>query len=125
MASDTEVELLADHPDDVVDAARRVRAVLRQGHPGLVEKVRVGWHSINYHDRTAGFVCALFPTADRVQLVFEHGAALPDPHRLLTGTGRQVRALEYSTGADVDPGVVLQFLDLALEMGAAMRARHR
>ena len=126
MASDTEVEaLLADHPDDVARAARRVRTALLEGHPGLVEKVRVGWHSINYHDPAAGFVCALFPTADRVQLVFERGASLPDPHRLLTGTGRQVRALEYRAEADVDPGVVLEYLDLAVELGAALRARRR
>jgi hypothetical protein len=126
VSSETEVEaLLADHPDDVARAARRVRAVLREGHTGLVEKVRVGWHSINYHDPAAGFVCALFPTADRVQLVFERGASLPDPHRLLTGTGRQVRALEYSTEADVDPAVVLEYLDLAVELGAALRARPR
>lgn len=126
MASDTEVEaLLADHPDGVACVARRVRAALLEGHPALVEKVRVGWHSINYHDRAAGFVCALFPTADRVQLVFERGASLPDPRRLLTGTGRQVRALEYSAEADVDPGVVLEYLDLAVELGAALRARPR
>ena len=125
MASDTEVEaLLADHPDHVAAAARRVRAVLREGHPGLDEKVRVGWHSINYHDPAAGFVCALFPTTDRVQLVFERGASLPDPRRLLTGTGRQVRALEYASEADVDPEVVLEYLDLAVELGAALRARH-
>lgn len=63
MTGDTEVEaLLADHPDEVARVARRVRAVLREGHPGLVEKVRVGWHSINYRDPAAGFADAPLPT---------------------------------------------------------------
>jgi hypothetical protein len=87
--------------------------------------VRTGWHSINYRDPDAGFVCALFPMADHVQLVFERGAALPDPYRRLTGTGRQVRALEFTTGSDVDPAMVLEYLDLAVEVGAGLRSRRR
>ena len=84
--------LLAEHGDDVVGLTLRLRTVLLDGHPQLVEGVRTGWHSINYRDPDAGFVCALFPMADHVQLVFERGATLPDPYRRLTGTGRQVRA---------------------------------
>jgi len=124
MARDEEVErLLADVPDEVARTARRVRAVLRSGSPDLAEAVRSGWRSINYRDPAAGFVCAVFPQADRVQLVFEHGARLPDPHGLLTGTGRQVRALEFTDESDVDPEVVLEYLDLAVELGAGLR-RH-
>jgi hypothetical protein len=90
MTSTPEVEsLLADHPDAVAVVARLLRRTLLDGHPPLVERVRRGWHSINFHDPGAGFVCAVFPLADRVQLVFERGAQLPDPDGLLTGTGRQ------------------------------------
>ncbi len=117
--------LLADHPDGVAATTRRLRAALLGGHPELVERVRTGWHSINYRDPEAGFVCALFPTGDRVQLVFEHGAAMPDPHGRLTGTGRQVRALEFRTAAEVDPAMVLEYLDLAVEVGARPRTRRR
>ena len=59
----------------------------------------------------------MFPLADRVQLVFERGALLPDPDGLLTGSGRQVRALEFTDEADVDPETVLEFLDHALDVG--------
>ena len=117
--------VLAEHGDDVVGLTLRLRTVLLDGHPQLVEGVRTGWHSINYRDPDAGFVCALFPMADHVQLVFERGAALPDPLRRLTGTGRQVRALEFTTGSDVDPAMVLDYLDLAVEVGAGLRSRRR
>jgi hypothetical protein len=116
--------LLAEHGDDVVGLILRLRTVLLDGHPQLVEGVRTGWHSINYRDPDAGFVCALFPMADHVQQVFERGA-LPDPYRRLTGTGRQVRALEFTTGSDVDPAMVLDYLDLAVEVGAGLRSRRR
>ncbi len=113
MPADPEVDdLLADHPPEVVALAERVRAAVLEAQPQLVERVRRGWHSINYRDAAAGFVCAVFPGRDRVQLVFEHGARLPDPDGHLSGTGRQVRLLEFPAGAPVDADLVVRFLDL-------------
>ncbi len=118
-------ELLAAHPDDVAAAARRLREVILEAHPQLTERVRLGWHSVNYADPAAGFVCAVFPLADHVQLVFERGAQLPDPDGLLGGSGRTVRTLEFRSAAEVDPAVVVAFLDLAVELGAALRSGRR
>jgi hypothetical protein len=115
--------LLADHPEAVAGVALRLREVLLTGRPDLAERVRPGWHSVNFHDPSAGFVCAIFPLADRVQLVFERGALLPDPHRRLGGTGRQVRTLEFAAEEDVDAEVILEFLDLAVDIGARARSR--
>ena len=116
-------DLLAEHSADVAELARRVRAAVVGAHPDLVERVRRGWHSINYRDPAAGFVCAIFPTRDTVQLVFERGAELPDPDGLLTGSGRRVRMLVFATPTDIDEDVVGRFLDLAVELGAALRRR--
>ncbi|MBB3086937.1 DUF1801 domain-containing protein [Geodermatophilus sabuli] len=116
-------DLLAEHPDTVAATAHRLRAVLLDAHPQLEERVRRGWHSINYRDPAAGFVCALFPTGEGVQLVFEHGARLPDPEQRLLGSGKQVRTLAFTDPADVDPAVVGTFLDHAVELGAGLRAR--
>jgi hypothetical protein len=115
-------DLLADHPDDVAATARRLRSAVLGAHPQLTERVRRGWHSINYRDPVAGFVCAVFPTADRVQLVFERGADLPDADGLLTGAGTQVRMLVFESTSDVDDDVVGRYLDLAVDVGAAHRA---
>ncbi|TFV88076.1 DUF1801 domain-containing protein [Blastococcus sp. CT_GayMR20] len=124
MTSTAEVEsLLADHSDAVAGIARLLRRTLLDGHPPLVERVRTGWHSVNYHDPAAGFVCAVFPFADRVQLIFERGTELPDPEHRLTGSGRRVRALEFADEGDVDPEMVLEFLDHALDVGARVRSR--
>ena len=124
MTGDPELDaLLADHPMAVADLVLRLREVLLEGQPSLVERVRPGWHSVNFHDPVAGFVCALFPQADRVQLVFERGALLPDPHHRLSGTGRQVRTLVFCAPEDVDAETILEFLDLALDVGARARVR--
>ena len=124
MPDDTEVDgLLADHRADVAAIARKVRAAVLGAQPQLVERVRAGWHSVNYRDPSAGFVCAIFPTADLVQLVFERGAALPDPDGLLTGSGKQVRMLRFARAEDVDEDVIDCYLDLAIDVGAALRRR--
>ncbi len=126
MPDSAEVEdLFAAHADAVADTARRLRAVILDAHPQLGERVRAGWHSMNYHDPAAGFVCGIFPLADRVQLVFERGAQLPDPDGLLSGSGRTVRTLEFTSAAAVDPAVVTAFLDLAVDLGAALRSPGR
>ncbi len=117
--------LLADHPDTVVDTVLRLREVLLTGQPSLVERVRTGWHSVNFHDPVAGCVCAIFPLAGRVQLVFERGALLPDPQHRLGGTGRLVRTLEFTAPEDVYAEMVLEFLDLALDIGARSRGGRR
>lgn len=88
-----------------------------------MEAVRHGWHSINYRDPLAGFGCAIFPLADLVQLVVERGVLLHDPAGLLTGSGRQVRALEYTAVSQVDAAVVQEFVDDAVEIGAGLRVR--
>ena len=116
-------DLLTDHPDPVATLVLRLREVLFDGQPSLMERVRPGWHSVNFHDPVAGFVCALFPQADRVQLVFERGALLPDPHHRLGGTGRRVRTLEFTAEDDVDADAVQEFLDLAIDIGARARRR--
>lgn len=120
---DPEVDaLLAEHTPEVAAAARRVRAAVLHGGPHLTERVRYGWHSVNYRDQAAGFVCAIFPSADRVELVFERGVLLPDPRGLLGGSGRRVRSLVYRDASEVDDAVVQEFLDHAVEIGAGLRA---
>jgi len=124
MTRDPAVEaLLADHTDPVIATAQRLRSVVLEAQPQFVERARPGWHSINYRDPAAGFVCAIFPIVDRVQLVFEWGVLLPDPDGLLLGSGRRVRHLGFRGAADVDPETVAEFLDAALDVGARARSR--
>ena len=63
--------------------------------------------------------------ADRVDLVFERGTLLPDPDSRLTGTTRQVRTLPVPAGRPVDARAVVELLDAAVNVGAALRAWRR
>ncbi|MGY1806550.1 DUF1801 domain-containing protein [Blastococcus sp. SYSU D00669] len=111
-------QLLDEHTDGVARTALELRRVLLEGHPELTERVRPGWHSLNYRHPTAGYVAGLFPLADRVRLVLERGAELPDPEGRLRGEGlRTVRYLEVVDEDDVDRELVLELVDLAVGLG--------
>jgi len=84
----------------VSDTAREVAETVAALAPEMSAKVRIGWGSVNFHHPAAGFVCAVFPMADHVSLVFEHGRQLSSP--LLEGDGKQVRFIRFAPGATID-----------------------
>ena len=61
-----------------------------------MERVYRGWRGVGFRHPEAGFVCAIYPRGEAVELLFEHGAALADPEGLLEGEGRQTRVLRVA-----------------------------
>lgn len=76
--------LLEPLPQPIGDLTRRLVTMLA-AHPGLEGKVMGGWKSVNFRHRQAGYVCAVFPNAERVALYFEHGRMLSAEEGLLQG----------------------------------------
>jgi hypothetical protein len=58
---------------------------------------------------------ALYPKW--VTLFFLHGATLPDPHKLLVGSGKQVRGLRIESLATLDEPAVSALIQAAAEQG--------
>jgi molybdopterin-guanine dinucleotide biosynthesis protein A len=106
-------ELLIDHDDHVVATAQWLRDLVTATVPDAVESVYRGWHGFGYRHPVAGYFCAVFPRAGTVQLSFEHGTLLPDPHGLLTGTGRQVRVVDVRGPGDPPPRLLVDLVDAA------------
>ncbi|WP_433284590.1 hypothetical protein ACQPZQ_25210 [Pseudonocardia sp. CA-142604] len=109
-------ELLVGEPPAVAALVHRLRAVVRAAHPDLRERVNSGWHGLAFHHPRAGYVCALFPRDGGVNVGFEHGGDLPDPHGRLLGEGRRTRdvRVEVDAGAS-EEDVVVDYLDLAVD----------
>ena len=112
-------ELLLDHDDRVVAAAQWLRELVTATVPDAVERVYPGWHGFGYRHPQAGYFCAVFPRSDTVQLSFERGARLPDPHRLLAGGGRQVRYVDVRAAGDPPAHLLVELLDAALVHSAS------
>ena len=83
--------LLSRFDAPVATLARALVEALRGAFPELGAQVKHGWGSVNFSHPQAGFLCAVFPRHEAVQLYFEQGRLLSSP-LLEAGTGtRQVR----------------------------------
>ena len=101
--SDAVDEFLAAYPPDVRDLALHTRALVLDALPGTIEHLYLGWQAIGYGSGgMKGQICAIMPTKAGVSLSFNRGAVLPDPHGLLTGTGKLLRHVKLRVPADVD-----------------------
>lgn len=92
--------ILARHPATAALATDLVSLVTRVA-PDLTAKVQRGWGSVNFRHRRAGFVCAVFPAADRVLLLFEHGRELSHPLLVDNGKVKQVRWIPFAPGDEI------------------------
>ena len=56
------------------------------------------------------WICALSPTKKAVKLVIHKGALLADPHGVMEGTARYLRAIPFRSPDEIDPDVVTPIL---------------
>jgi len=85
------------------------RAAVLAADPDLVERVYRGWRGVGFHHPEAGYVCAVYPRDERIDLLFEHGASLVDPEARLIGEGTQTRTLSV-TSADGSTAAAIEAL---------------
>lgn len=109
-------DLLARHDPPVAELTRRLRAAALAAMPDLTERFLPGWQALGLRHPEGGHLLGIFPRARDVAVYFEHGVALPDPHRLLTGTGKRTRMLVFSPAARTPTeSQFVEYLDLALD----------
>jgi hypothetical protein len=74
-----------------------------------------GWRAVGFRHPEAGYVCGVFPKGDgRVDLLFEHGATLPDPEGLLQGATRQTRFIPLRSRDDVPAATLAVYVQEAI-----------
>jgi len=82
---------------------KAVRALVKNSVKGVEEYVNP-WKIPSFDSN--GPLCCFMVGKEHVTFAFMRGAALPDPDKLLEGTGKGVRHLKLRTVADVKkPGV--------------------
>lgn len=106
------VDILQGHAPQVRLIVETLRKLIRETAPVAQESAHAKWHSIHYNDPQVGYFCGIFPMDDSVILVFEFGILLPDPERILEGTGKQIRSIRVRSIDDI-PAPALKNLILA------------
>lgn len=117
MADAAPEDILADHSPEVRRIANALRDLVRRVLPDVTERAYRGWHGIGFRHPEAGYLGGIFPQADHVRLLFEHGVELEDPAGLLEGDGSQARYVTVGS-ADLDEATLVAFLDGAVERRA-------
>jgi hypothetical protein len=120
--ADDVADFLSTYPPAVVATATALRAVILATLPKVEETVDRSGRIVayGYGPGYRGMVCTIIPSKGGVKLGVVNGASLPDPDRLLGGTGKVHRHVVLMTPADVEEASVGRLLKAAL---AAWKAR--
>jgi hypothetical protein len=123
----TFTDVLAGVDPAVARIARRLRALIRTVHPDAVEVPRPGERTVAYGlgpKKMSEAYAYIAPFTHHVNLGFYHGAALPDVHRLLEGTGKGLRHVKVHSERDVGRLALRELLQHALrERRSALSTR--
>lgn len=100
---------------------RAVRTALRKRMPTAFELVydNYNFFVIGYcsTERASDSILSLAADAHGVQLMFYYGATLPDPHRLLRGSGSQNRGLRLESAEDLAQPEIDALIAAAIAQG--------
>lgn len=128
----TPEQFLKTFPPEIRALADRLRQLIRQTTPNIIEAVYPGWKLIGYREqdeqhnlagkRGSRYFCYVAPFEDRVVLGFEYGVLMANDAGLLEGGGKQVRYVTLRSQADLLPRE-LGALIAEAAMVAATRAR--
>ena len=109
-------KVIESYSDDIKRLARQTRKLIYTILPEVVEIVWV-------QQRNAGFgsgakkmtehFCWIMPATNHVTLGFNYGAELPDPGKLLEGTGKRFRHFKVKSSADLSNPDLLMLIKFA------------
>ena len=119
-------ELIEGIEPDLAAIARRLRTIIRAVDVSTVETVRLGDNAAMYgvgpKKMTDGYAY-IMPMRGYINLGFYQGAVLPDPERLLEGTGKGLRHVKIRSLAEAKRPSVRALVAAALAPATARRHR--
>ncbi len=119
-------DLLRNVDQPRAQIAYRIREMILAVDTGAVEVVRLGDNAASYGvgpKKMSEAYCYIMPQKQWVNLGFYDGAALPDPHKLLEGTGKMLRHVKIRSLEAADQPAVRALVAAALaERRAALGA---
>jgi len=113
------LDLLSPYAPHVASLALAARDVVLEEAPGAVESFCKGYavsiaFSFTGKPLKDGF-CHIVTYSSYVNLGFNRGALLPDPHRVLAGTGKLNRHITLHSDEDLERPFIRRYLRAAIE----------
>ena len=102
--SDLIDEFLHNYPCDVYTTSCLLRRCIQNEVPDCGETLHSGWKVVSYG---LGYkFCAIAPHNNWVNIQFHNGVALPDPDKLMQGTGKSMRHVKIQDRKDINKSLV-------------------
>lgn len=110
---------LAAYDPHVSSLALALRDMVLEEAPEAIESIAKGYavaigFSFTGKPMKDGF-CHVVTYSSYVNLGFNHGAQLPDPARILAGTGKSIRHIRIRNHDDLERPVIRRYLQAAIE----------
>ena len=120
---------LAKYSVEVRSVARKAIAKLRVRLPGAIELVYDNYNALaigfSSSERAADVIVSIALYPRWVSLFFMQGAKLPDPQRLLRGSGRQVRHIVLGDAMGLGQPAVDALVGSAIDRGKPLPTGRR
>jgi hypothetical protein len=111
-------DALAGSSDQVQEIARRLRELIVEVYPDVVEvpwpKQRIAGYGVGPKKMSEHF-CYIGAHREHVNLGFYYGAELPDPHGLMEGTGKKLRHIKVRDAEGIGQSSLRRYIQLALD----------
>jgi hypothetical protein len=116
-------DLLLPFAPEIRDLALAARSFVLQEIHGITEQVDVKARIIGYAygPRYIDMVCMIMPTKAGVNLGIAYAMELPDPKKLLEGTGKVHRHVKLKSSADLQNSALKALLHAANDAAIARR----
>ena len=121
-ASDLISKRIADLDDWRGETLKRMRKLIKQADPDVVEEWKWMGTPVWSHD---GILCTGETYKDKVKLTFAKGASLKDPARLFNSSldGNTRRAIDILEGKDVDEAAFKTLIRQAVALNSAPKSK--
>lgn len=107
---------LTQYPADVYDKVVKLRTVILNVLPGVIEQLDIPAKMIAYcyGQKYAEMICTIIPSKKGIKLGFYKGVDLPDRHHLLEGPGKLSRYVVIKSEEQITSPAIKQLLENAL-----------
>ncbi|HEY3825479.1 MAG TPA: DUF1801 domain-containing protein [Bryobacteraceae bacterium] len=120
------LELLAECSPVVTQLALALRKLILAEAPEAEEVLYSVYAQVivfRFPGRKRGAFCNVVAYSRHVNLMFHYGSFLPDPHRVLKGTGKRIRHIRIESPEDLRHSYLRDYIRSAIELVEAANAR--
>ena len=109
-------EFLSNYSEEVFTNTLKLREVLFANLPNVIEQIDIPAKMIAYcyGQKYAEMICTIIPSKKGLKLGFYKGVDLPDPDKLLEGTGKISRYVEIRSAGQIRSPALKKLIESAL-----------